>query len=89
MSKDRLIEEDMTVDYREYRAVCEQLAFLKHRISEFENRSVESGIGRDRLRKYQNFIRNKTLTEVAHEIEKLPFGDTAASFALFVKGMKK
>ena len=34
-------------------------------------------------------IRNDTLEEVAKEIEKLPFGDTAASFAIYVRNMKK
>jgi hypothetical protein len=33
--------------------------------------------------------RNKVLEEVAKEIEKLPFGDTAASFAIFVRNMKR
>lgn len=33
--------------------------------------------------------RNETLEEVAKEIEKLPFGDTAASFAIFVRNMKR
>lgn len=33
--------------------------------------------------------RNKVLEEVAKEIEKLPFGDTAASFAVFVRNMKQ
>lgn len=33
--------------------------------------------------------RNKVLEEVAKEFEKMPFGDTAASFACFVRGMKK
>ena len=33
--------------------------------------------------------RNDTLEEVAKEFEKMPFGDTAASFAIFVRGMKK
>jgi hypothetical protein len=34
-------------------------------------------------------MRNQTLEEVAKEIEKLPFGDTAASFAIFVRNMKR
>lgn len=37
-------------------------------------------------------VRNKTLEEVAHEIEKFtfPFGvDTVASFAVFVRRMKE
>jgi hypothetical protein len=33
--------------------------------------------------------RNETLEEVAKEIEKLPFGDTASSFAIFVRDMKR
>ena len=33
--------------------------------------------------------RNKVLEEVAKEIEKLPFGDTASSFAIFVRDMKR
>jgi hypothetical protein len=33
--------------------------------------------------------RNKVLEEVAREFDKMPFGDTAASFAVFVRDMKK
>jgi len=33
-------------------------------------------------------IRNDVLEEVAVELAKLPFGDTAASFATFVRAMK-
>jgi hypothetical protein len=33
--------------------------------------------------------RNETLEEVATEFDKMPFGDTAASFAAFVRGMKR
>jgi phage-related protein len=36
-----------------------------------------------------NNTRNDTLEEVAKEFEKMPFGDTTASFAVFVRGMKK
>ena len=37
-----------------------------------------------------NQIRNNTLEEVAKEFDAMkPFGDTAASFAAFVRGMKK
>ena len=32
--------------------------------------------------------RNEVLEDVAKEIEKLPFGDAAASFAIFVRNMK-
>jgi len=33
--------------------------------------------------------RNTVLEEVAKEFDKMPFGDTAASFAIFVRRMKK
>ena len=36
-----------------------------------------------------NKIRNDTLEEVAKEFDKMPFGDTAASFAVYVRSMKK
>lgn len=38
---------------------------------------------------YEIHKRNEVLEEVAQEFEKMPFGDTAASFAIFVRGMKK
>ena len=43
-------------------------------------RMVEMAIGENR---------NDTLEEVAQEFDKMPFGDTAASFARFVRDMKK
>jgi hypothetical protein len=33
-------------------------------------------------------VRTKTLEEVASVFDKMPFGDTAASFATFVRNMK-
>ena len=33
-------------------------------------------------------IRNDALEEVAREFEKMPFGDTSASFAVYVRSMK-
>jgi hypothetical protein len=32
-------------------------------------------------------VRSKTLEEVAQQFEKMPFGDTAASFAAYVRGL--
>ena len=34
-------------------------------------------------------VRLKTLEEVAQHFEKMPFGDTAASFACYVRSMKE
>ena len=36
-----------------------------------------------------NTKRNDTLEEVAKEFDKMPFGDTSASFASYVRGMKR
>lgn len=33
--------------------------------------------------------RNQVLEEVAKEFDKMPFGDTSASFAIFVRNMKR
>jgi len=38
---------------------------------------------------YERNIRNAALEEVAQEFDKMPFGDTAASFAQFVRDMKR
>ena len=35
------------------------------------------------------YTRNDVLEEVAQEFDKMPFGDTSASFARFVRDMKK
>ena len=34
------------------------------------------------------YKRNDVLEEVAKEFDKMPFGDTASSFAIFVRNMK-
>jgi len=39
--------------------------------------------------KYERDMRNRTLEEVAKEFDKMPFGDTAASFARYVRDMKR
>jgi hypothetical protein len=40
------------------------------------------------LSKEEAGIRNQTLEEVAKEFEKMPFGDTSASFAIYVRSLK-
>ena len=34
-------------------------------------------------------VRNKALEDVAQEIDKMPFSDTASSFATFIRSFKK
>jgi hypothetical protein len=37
---------------------------------------------------YNSAHRNEVLEEVAREFDRMPFGDTAASFACYVRDMK-
>ena len=37
---------------------------------------------------YNSAHRNEVLEEVAREFDRMPFGDTAASFAVYVREMK-
>ena len=48
-----------------------------------------SATGAAFARKFRQIVRNETLEEVAREFEKMPFGDTSASFAVFVRSMKE
>jgi hypothetical protein len=48
-----------------------------------------SARGKDFVESLHEVVRNDTLEEVALEFDKMPFGDTAASFAAFVRGMKR
>jgi hypothetical protein len=48
-----------------------------------------SARGQDFVKSFHEVVRNDTLEEVALEFDKMPFGDTAASFAAFVRGMKR
>lgn len=49
---------------------------------------IQDYIGYNYERTLIQVTRNQTLEEVAREFEKMPFGDTAASFARFVRDMK-
>jgi len=42
----------------------------------------------EQLLEERKTTRNNTLEEVAREFERMPFGDTSASFAVFVRNMK-
>ena len=48
-----------------------------------------SATGAAFARQFRQIVRNETLEEVAREFEKMPFGDTSASFAVFVRSMKR
>ena len=60
---------------------------------EFERIAHEAEMKKGQPYHYDVYIspsqRNTVLEEVAKEFEKMPFGDTAASFACFVRDMKK
>ena len=42
----------------------------------------------DHWTEYEHDIRNATLDEIAKKIEAMPFGDTAASFAVWIREQK-
>ena len=48
-----------------------------------------SATGAAFARNFRQIVRNETLEEVAREFDKMPFGDTSASFAVFVRSMKR
>jgi hypothetical protein len=56
----------------------------------WRKREIEEAIDRQeaKLRELEARVREQTLEEVARKIEALPFGDTAQSFAIFVRDMK-
>jgi hypothetical protein len=60
---------------------------------EFERIEHENAIRSGQPYHFDIFVspsqRNHILEEVAQELSKLPFGDTSASFAVFVRNMKK
>ena len=43
----------------------------------------------EKILEVNNANRNDVLEEVAKEFDKMPFGDTSASFAVYVRSMKK
>ena len=55
---------------------------------EFERIEKESG-WRKRQVNTTNELRNEVLEEVAKEFDKMKFGDTSVSFAVFVRNMKR
>ena len=48
-----------------------------------------SATGAAFARQFRQIVRNETLEEVAREFDKMPFGDTSASFAVYVRSMKR
>jgi hypothetical protein len=59
---------------------------------EFDRIAHENAMKNGQPYHYDVFVstsqRNTVLEEVAKEFDKMPFGDTAASFARFVRDMK-
>ena len=49
---------------------------------------IEAIMDQFTARTFHQVVRNETLEEVAKEFDKMPFGDTSASFAIFVRNMK-
>lgn len=43
----------------------------------------------EELERFHTLTRNAALEEAAKQIQAMPFGDTAASFAIFLRNMKE
>jgi hypothetical protein len=60
---------------------------------EFDRIEHENAMKNGQPYHYDIFVspsqRNQVLEEVAKEFDKMPFGDTSASFAIYVRNMKK
>ena len=48
-----------------------------------------SGWRKRQINEVAEKIRNDALEEVAAKFDAMPFGDTSASFAVFVRGLKR
>jgi hypothetical protein len=57
--------------------------------SGWRKRQIENQMQESYERTLVQVIRNETLEEVAREFEKMNIGDTAASFAIFLRGLKR
>lgn len=59
-------------------------------IQEYESGWRKRQIAMGKEYNYERDMRNQTLEEVAKEFDKMKsFGDTSASFAVYVRGMKR
>lgn len=67
--------------------MIKQLSVWEKAMSWRKRQMIEAQFDPDH--KYEREMRNRTLEEVAKEFEKMPFGDTSASFAIFVRNMKR
>ena len=54
---------------------------------EFANANTD-GIDIETLERFHTLTHNATLDEIADKIGKMPFGDTAASFAVWIREQK-
>jgi hypothetical protein len=60
------------------------------RVTDGETSPANLAMERAFNRTFKQVVRNQTLEEVAREFDNMKaFGDTAASFAIFIRGMKK
>ena len=57
--------------------------------SGWRKRQIENQMDEAFERTFHQVVRNQTLEEVAREFDKMKFGDTSVSFAIFVRNMKR
>ena len=63
-------------------------AMVKAMIAEAVAKERNRTWTQDHWTEYEHNIRNATLDEIADKIGKMPFGDTAASFAVWIREQK-
>lgn len=54
----------------------------------FRNTDKDQDVRLEDLERFYTITRNATLDEIATKIEAMPFGDTAASFAVWIREQK-
>ena len=79
----------MTEEDEEFNRIEREAAMRKQDDDDIQD-SVETAKDRMFAITFQQVVRNQTLEEVAREFDKMKsLGDTAASFAAYVRNMKK
>ena len=55
----------------------------------WRKRQIENQMDKAFERTFHQVVRNQKLEEVARHFDKMRMGDTAVSFAIFVRGLKR
>jgi hypothetical protein len=73
----------MTEEDEEFERIEKESGWRKRQVEEIKR--INDAFDRE----YDNFKRNQVLEEVAEHFDKMNLGDTSASFAIFIRGLKR